>query len=103
MLRDFFLVHADIMRNSFVLFLFTATAIGVTILITWQACRRKAIQDAREYLKQRIVESEVKDAALREYLDEFKETIERLTKDHNAAVGAARTIQEATGEVKTIS
>ena len=95
MFRDFFQIHADVLRNSVVLFILVATAIGLTILITWQACRKRAIQDAKEYLKQRIAESEVKDAALRAFMDEFKETIERLTVVQGTAHAAARSISEA--------
>jgi hypothetical protein len=92
MLRDFFFIHADVLRNSFVLVSFTGITIAITLLVSRWTYRRKAIAEASAYLKQSIAEARIREDEVRAVNAKQWKEIERLTKVQNTAVAAARSV-----------
>jgi hypothetical protein len=100
MLRDFLLIHADVMRNSFVLVMFTGITVGITLLVSRWTYRKKAIAEASAYLKQAIAEARIERDAVKETNTALLATVERLTKVQNTAVAAARSVAEEVSAVE---
>ena len=94
MIHDFFFIHADVMRNCFVLILWKGgLLLGTTLVNRWRY-RKRAISEASVYLKQSISEARIERDAVRQTNVQLLATIERLTKVQGTAVAAARSISE---------
>jgi hypothetical protein len=98
MFIDFWTMHADVIRNAFVLLTWMAVVMLATVLATRHVYRKKAIKEASEYLKQKNVELRIENRIFKETNGALLTTVERLTKVQNAAMGAANTIHEITSE-----
>ena len=98
MFRDFMFMHADVIRNAFVLVVWVAAGAFATVLITQWAYRRKAYREANQNIIQENVELRIRNQELRALQASHLATIERLTVVQNGAVSAARTVQELVKE-----
>jgi hypothetical protein len=100
MFRDFFFVHADVLRNVFVLLVFTGGTVLLTLLVSRWTYRKKAITEASVYLKQSIAEARIERDAVKEVNAALLATIERLTHVQNTATAAARSVVEEVAKAK---
>ena len=94
MFHDFWYMHADVIRNAFVLVVWVVAGAFTTVLITRWAYRRKAYREANQNIIQENVELRIRNQELRALQASHLATIERLTVVQNGAVSAARTVQE---------
>lgn len=95
MIRDLFFIHADLIRNCIVLLCLLGAWSLVLVIAVRVQYRKKAYREAKEYLKQEIVEARLKAEAVDRVNARLLTTVERLTQVQNAATGAANTIKEA--------
>jgi len=95
MFTDFFFIHADVLRNAFVLFLYTVMLVGATTLVVRWLYRKKAVAEASSYLKQKIAEVITREEEVKSLNERLFREIERLTRIQNTALAAAHSIEEA--------
>jgi hypothetical protein len=94
MFADFWYMHADVIRNAFVFFLWTVALVAVTALVTWRLVLQAAHRQASETLKQKNVELTIRCQELTAVKAEQWREIERLTRVQNGAIGMANTMKE---------
>lgn len=100
MFADFFLIHADVIRNAAVLLIWVLSGSLLTVLITRWFYRKKAYREANAYIIQENVELRVALKELRSIQKDHLSTIERLTIVQNGAISAARSVQDLVNEAK---
>lgn len=98
MFADFWQIHADVIRNAFVLLVLVLSGSALTALVTWRLTLRHAYRQANATLKQRNVELTIENRGLRETNNRQWKEIERLTHVQSTAVAAARSVQEVAKE-----
>lgn len=98
MFADFWQIHSDVIRNSFVLLVLVLAGATITALVTWRLVRARAYRDANQNIIQENVELRIRNDELRQIQASHLATIERLTVVQNGALGAARTVQELVSE-----
>ena len=94
MFRDFFFIHADVIRNSFVLLLLTLGTVLATALVTWRMVLTKAFREANQNIIQENVELRIRNQELRALQASHLATIVRLTVVQGVAVSSADAVKE---------
>ena len=94
MFRDFMFMHADVIRNAFVLVVWVAAGAFTTVLVTRWAYRRKAYREANQNIIQENVELRIRNQELRALQASHLATIERLTVVQGVAVSSADAVKE---------